>query len=172
MIPDNHFMTRHSTGIQIAPQFPVHITLIYWVPDNTRCHLMSAPHMMWGDHCSVPGTCPRQTVATSTQVFSVGSQGFLQARSDHTDLRMVGLVWRWQAGPSYLGMLKSLSRPDWAPGPRAEEGNSWDKRHRYYVLPSIMMQTSCWAHTLLSCRQHFGLWKCTESCSNKTRCGQ
>ena len=43
---------------------------------NTRCQ----PIVCGGDHCSGPGTCPRQTAATA-QVFGVG-RGFLQARSD------------------------------------------------------------------------------------------
>ena len=75
---------------------------------------MSAHHVR-GDHCSVPGTCPRQTAVTA-QVFSVG-RGFLQARSDlgtHcSGLGMVDLVWRGRLGrpgPSYLGM-HSLTPP-------------------------------------------------------------
>ena len=120
MLPDSHFMIRHSPGIQIARQFPVHITIIYWalMSGNTRCQ----PIMCGGDHCSDPGTCPRQTAATA-QVFSVG-RGFLQARSDlgsqHTrssvpGLGMVDLVWpgpAWQSGPSYLGM-HSLAPQVW-----------------------------------------------------------
>ena len=45
---------------------------------------------------------------------------------------MVGLVGRAVISWNASLLLKCLSRPDWAPGPRAEEGNTRDKRHRYY----------------------------------------
>ena len=90
---------------------------------NTRCQ----PIVCWGDHCSVPGTCPRQTAATA-QVFSVG-RGFLQARSDlgsqHTLLSprswngwfgLAAPAWQARAVISWNALPRSsslsLSRPD------------------------------------------------------------